>query len=80
MAVELSPEDKKTAEDWVAAGRFESVDEVVHAGMQYLRDKQEWNDYASDRIDAGLADIEAGRTVPGDEFMAWLDTFHTKPV
>ena len=72
MVVELSPKDQADAEAWVAAGRFGSVEEVVHVSMQNMRDLQEWNEYASDRIEAGLADLEAGRTIPGDEVMTRL--------
>ena len=78
MAIELSPEDKRTAEEWVAAGRFGSVEEVVHVSMQNLRNQQEWNEYASERIEAGLADIEAGRTRSSEDVLAMLASFQQK--
>ena len=72
MSVELNPEDLKIAEALVASGRFDSVPDAVHAGLEAIHEDEEWKDYARDRIAAGLEDIEAGRTVPMEEVLEML--------
>jgi putative addiction module CopG family antidote len=72
MSITLSPEDQKKAEDLVASGRFPTVDDVVHAAIDALDEDADWQEYASDRISAGLEDIEAGRTVPLEEVLEML--------
>ena len=39
---------------------------------------ENWNDYARERIAAGLVDVESGRTIDGDQFLAWLRTQRLK--
>lgn len=75
MTIDLSPEDQKHAEALVASGRFASIEEAIHAGLQAVDEPEEWKDYARDRIDAGLADIEAGRTKSAEEILAMLDSY-----
>ena len=72
MSIDLTPEDQKVAEALVASGRFDSLSAVVHAAIQAVQEDTEWKDYAHDRIEAGWADMEAGRTTPAEEVMAML--------
>ena len=58
MPIELTPEDQAAAEAWVEAGRFQSVDEVVHVSMQNMRDQQEWNDYAATALRQALLTLQ----------------------
>jgi putative addiction module CopG family antidote len=78
MPIDLSPEDQQKAEALVASGRFTSVSEALHAGLEAIQEEEEWQDYARDRIAAGLEDLEAGRTMSGDDFLAWLQTQRQK--
>ena len=78
MTIDLSPEDQQQAEVLVASGRFSSISEALHAGLQAIHEEEEWQDYARDRIAAGLEDIEAGRTTSGDDFLSWLRTQQQK--
>jgi antitoxin ParD1/3/4 len=78
MSIDLSPEDQKKVADLVASGRFDSAKDALHAGLEAIEEDPEWQAYARDRIEAGLADIEAGRTIPGDDFLAWLNTQRQK--
>lgn len=71
-ADELTTEDRARAEALVASRRFTTVSEALHAGLDALHEDEEWQDYARDRIAAGLADIEAGRTVPVEEVLEML--------
>jgi putative addiction module CopG family antidote len=72
MSITLSPEDQQKAEALVASGRFNSISEALHAGLEAIKEDAEWQEYASDRIAAGLEDIEAGRTVPLEEVLEML--------
>jgi putative addiction module CopG family antidote len=78
MSITLSPEDQQKAEALVASGRFQSLDAVVHAGIDALQEDAEWQEYASDRIAAGLEDIEAGRTRPAEDVLAMLQSYNQK--
>lgn len=71
-SITLSPEDQKKAEALVASGRFESIHDAVHAGLDALNEDADWQDFARDRIASGLADVEAGRTVPLQEVLDML--------
>ncbi len=70
----LRPEDQERANKLVSSGRFPDVEAVLQAGLDALEDDDEWRSYAQDRIAAGLADVEAGHTIPLDEFLARLRT------
>lgn len=78
MSIDLNPEDQQEAEALVASGRFASVAEALHAGLQAIHEEEDWQDYARDRIAAGLEDIEAGRTMSADDFLSWLRTQRQK--
>jgi Arc/MetJ-type ribon-helix-helix transcriptional regulator len=74
MSIDLNPEDQQKAEALVASGRFDTVADALHAGLEALKEDADWQAYASDRIEAGWADMEAGRTTPWEEVEAWLKT------
>ena len=69
MAVELSPEDRKTAEAFVTDGHFRSVEDVLHAGLKRLAREEQLKALVKQKIAAGLDDIAAGRTVSREEFL-----------
>ncbi len=73
MTVDLSPEDDQRAQALLASGRFASISDALHAGLKAIQDEEdEWNDYARDRIEAGLEDVKAGRTIPVHDFLEEL--------
>jgi putative addiction module CopG family antidote len=78
MSITLSPEDQKKAEDLVASGRFSNINDALHAGLDALDEDPDWQEYARDRIAAGLEDIKAGRTVPAEEVLAKLRSYNQK--
>jgi Arc/MetJ-type ribon-helix-helix transcriptional regulator len=78
MSITLNPEDQKKAEDLVASGRFSSINDALHAGLEAIEEDSEWQRYASDRIAAGLDDIAAGRTLPAEEVLTMLHTYNQK--
>ncbi len=72
MSITLSPEDEQKAEALVDSGRFASIHDAIRAGLDALHEDTDWQEYAKDRIDAGLADVEAGRTVPLQDVLDML--------
>jgi antitoxin ParD1/3/4 len=72
MNVSLTPELEKFVEETVATGRYGSASEVVRAALRSLEQEQQWITYAKRKIDAGLADMRAGRFITSDEFQAEL--------
>ena len=69
MPIELSPEDRKTAETFVTDGHFRSIDDVLHAGLKRLAREEQYKALVKRKIAAGLDDIAAGRTVSREEFL-----------
>jgi antitoxin ParD1/3/4 len=78
MSIDLSSDDRKKLNDLVASGRFDSETDALHAGLEAIHEDPDWQDYARDRIDSGLADLEAGRTRPADEVLAMLRSLNQK--
>ena len=70
MTVELKSEDQQKAEAMVSSGRFASVEEVLHAGLQRLEREEQYKDLVITKIAKGLEDVAAGRTVSREEFLA----------
>ena len=70
MTVELKSEDQQKAEAMVSSGRFASVEEVLHAGLQRLEREEQYKDLVKTKIAKGLEDVAAGRTVSREEFLA----------
>ena len=70
MSIDLKPEDQQKAEAMVSSGRFASVEEVLHAGLQRLEREEQYKDLVKTKIAKGLEDVAAGRTVSREEFLA----------
>jgi antitoxin ParD1/3/4 len=74
--VPLDPELQDFVDRLVASGEYEDASDVVRAGLELLRDQEDGLErrraelYA--RIDEGLGDARAGRTVPAEEVFAKL--------
>lgn len=67
-AITLNLDDgaRTMIEDWVREGKYASSEEVVEAGIHFVREQMaadQWQPSAEDlaAIDEGLADIKAGR-------------------
>ncbi|MCX7366445.1 MAG: hypothetical protein NTV97_32160 [Alphaproteobacteria bacterium] len=70
MSVQLSPEQQRWLEAQVAAGHFSSLEEAVAVAISDLMttsdDDLEW---AKPLVEAGLAELERGEGIPGDQAM-----------
>jgi Arc/MetJ-type ribon-helix-helix transcriptional regulator len=80
MTVQLSPEQQRWLEAQVEAGHFASIEQAVALAVADLMamadDDLEW---AKPLIDAGLADVNHGQVIPGDEAIADLEAIVRKP-
>lgn len=70
MPVQLSPEQQRWLEAQVAAGQFSSLEEAVAVAISDLmttsEDDLEW---AKPLIESGLAELERGEGIPGNQAM-----------
>ena len=70
MTVQLSPQQQSWLEAQVAAGHFSSLEEAVAVAISDLmatsEDDLEW---AKPLIEAGLAELDRGEGIPGDQAM-----------
>lgn len=73
MSVQLSPKQQRWLEEQVAAGHFASLEEAVEIAVADLMAMSDDElDWAKPLIEAGLAELERGETIPGDEALASL--------
>ena len=76
MTIRLTPEDEKVVEERLKSGPFASVDEVIHDALasqsaeatRLLQNKEALNE----KIARGLAQLDRGEGIPGDEARARL--------
>jgi putative addiction module CopG family antidote len=68
MSITLSSEEEQRVAELVASGRYQSMEDAVHAALNDLFRAEAWITYAKGRIAAGIADFEAGGTVSGEQF------------
>ncbi|MDB5353840.1 MAG: putative addiction module antidote protein family [Phycisphaerales bacterium] len=71
MSLQLKPELQKFIDDQVKAGRYDSPEEVVEAGIATLVQQERYGDFAPGELDRllaeGEADIQRGDIHDGDE-------------
>lgn len=75
MVVSLSEAAQAKADEAIRSGRYTSFGEVVQAALDddedsWVDEQVSWDTLSPDdraAIEAGLADIDAGRTKPADE-------------
>jgi antitoxin ParD1/3/4 len=80
MTVQLSPEQQRWLEAQVAAGHFESLEQAVEIAVADLMAMNEDElDWAKPLIEAGLAKLERGEVIAGDEAMASLGALLRRP-
>ncbi|MBN9087839.1 MAG: hypothetical protein J0J01_13090 [Reyranella sp.] len=80
MTVQLSPEQQRWLEVQVAAGHFESLEQAVEVAVADLMAMSEDElDWAKPLIEAGLAQLERGEVISGDEAMASLKASLRRP-
>jgi antitoxin ParD1/3/4 len=72
--VRLDDETSRMVDDLLEAGRFDSAEAVVTEGVKLVREREAVTAALLARIDAGLADGEAGRVSPLDQAFDLLES------
>lgn len=67
ITAKLDAGDGQLIDELVDAGRYASADEVVRRGLTLVRQEERQRAELHAALDAGLADLDAGRTKPADE-------------
>lgn len=73
MNVSLTPQLEKFIQNKVESGRYTSASEVIREALRAFEQKEEYERALKDfraKLDQGLADAKAGRTVDGEEVFA----------
>lgn len=73
MNVSLTPELEKYIQNKVETGRYTSASEVIREALRAFEQKEEYERALKNfraKLDRGLAEAEAGRTVDGEEVFA----------
>jgi len=68
MNLSITHELEKLVEETVASGRFRSASEVVRNSLRMMEEEERWKAYARAKIAKGMEDVEAGRTISGEDF------------
>ncbi|HLW63864.1 MAG TPA: type II toxin-antitoxin system ParD family antitoxin [Gemmataceae bacterium] len=70
MKISLTPELEQLIQEKVNSGQYRSAVEVIHEGLQLLRERDVRNEQKlaelRGEIDLGLKDLEQGRVAPVD--------------
>jgi antitoxin ParD1/3/4 len=66
-SVSLGDQLEKTVERLVESGRYNSKSEVLREGVRLVEEREKRLAALDAALNEGLADMEAGRTVPLDE-------------
>ena len=85
MNVSLTKELERFVQDRVKSGRYHTASEVVREALRLLEDQDEVRKLRLDemrkRIAAGLASLDRGKSLPGEEVFDELEAgLDTKPL
>ncbi len=69
MNVSLTPESEKLVQAKVQSGRYNSASEVVEEALHLLEGREADLKEFRARVDEGLASLDRGEGVDGEEFM-----------
>lgn len=67
FSVDLGPQLESAVNDLVERGRYGSKSEVLREGVRLVEEREARLAALHAAIDAGLADADAGRTMPAEE-------------
>ena len=73
ISVDLGPQLEAVVNDLIEKGRYGSKSEVLREGVRLVQEREAKLAAFYAAIDAGLADLEAGRTVSMEEAFASVE-------
>lgn len=62
----------------IASGLYDSADEVVRESLGLMQQQDQWRAAASAKIDAGLSDLDNGRSLTSEESHAEMAAFKAR--
>lgn len=71
-SVNLGAKLEDVVDDLVKNGRFGSRSEVLREGVRLVHDREEWLRLVTAKVEAGRADVAAGRVHDAEEVFAEL--------
>lgn len=78
ISVELGETLESFVDDLLRGGRYNSKSEVLREGVRLIQERETRLAALDAMIARGLADIDAGRTIPLDEAFDWLEARYKK--
>lgn len=76
MIIELRPEDEELIQRRLDSGAFRSVEEIIHRALETLDADETWlqesRDIITAKIERGLAELDRGEGISGEESRARL--------
>ncbi|WP_419804481.1 hypothetical protein [Terriglobus sp.] len=84
VTIEISDEAYRILQQRVERGQYQTLEQALDSSIHQAA---AWNDgphddvyleYVQERIEAGLADAAAGRTVPAEQFLTELNARRTR--
>jgi antitoxin ParD1/3/4 len=77
MTITLRPEQERTIAHAIRSGAYQSPEEVIARALEVLRSEDEWlaqnKEAIDEKIERGLAQIERGEGISGDELRRRLE-------
>jgi antitoxin ParD1/3/4 len=81
ISADLGEKLEAVVNDLVANGRYNSKSEVLREGVRLVQEREAALAEFYAALDAGMADVQAGRTKPAEEvFERLLAKYATRPV
>ena len=78
MTINLSPEDQEKVEALIASGRFTSIAEALHAGLERLEWELRWSAEIQACIDAGVEAAAQNDFVDNAELDSLFSSYERK--
>ncbi|HEY3457502.1 MAG TPA: hypothetical protein VGK64_23170 [Bryobacteraceae bacterium] len=83
VTIHLNPEKENRSAEALRCGAYSSTDDVIDRALEVLHEQDEWltpNRQAIDaKIRTGIAELEQGEGIPGDELDAYLQRLKAQP-
>ena len=71
MSVTLNPEQERIVNEKLKAGHYRNVEEVLTRALEMLQGQDSWleenRDAISEKISRGVAQLDRGEGIPGDQ-------------
>lgn len=77
MSITLRPEHERAITQAVESGAYQNPDQVIERALEVLRGEDDWliehKDAINEKIERGLAQLDRGEGIPGDQVRGRLE-------